>query len=162
MRPGWRAALATLPVLAITGYLAFESRHSEHLLLEAETGRQADSTFLQFQGFAATHLATLREAEDFILSTPEDVAAARFVPFVNRLFFDQTDFGSVVWKQANGAIQETVLIPQHAGSADLPPISLVAAAEARAAATRQPATTPSFSVLPGVDAMTIVVPLFSR
>ena len=157
----WRAALATLPVLAVTAYLSFESHHSERLLLEAETGRQADNTFLQFQGFATTHLETLQQAGDFVLSTPEDVAETHFVPFVNRLFSDRTDFQSIIWKQADGTVRETVLVPHKPERAATAPAEMVTAAEARASSTHQPVTTPSFNVAPGVEAMTLVVPLFN-
>ena len=102
----WRAALATLPVLAVTAYLFAESRHSERLLLEAETARQADNTFLQFQEFATTHLGILQDAGNFVLTTPSTVAEGAFVPFVKRLALEKTDFYSVVWKQADGTIHE--------------------------------------------------------
>ena len=156
----WRAALATLPVLVVTAYLFIESRHSDHHLLEAETARQADNTFLQLQAFATTHLGILQDAGDFVVTTPALVAEETFVPFVKRLVLEKTDFYSVVWKQMDGTVHE--IAPLQSGPDDFPgpPPALLDVAEARARATRRPVATASFSLAPGVEATTMVVPLF--
>ena len=158
-RPAPRAALATLPVLAVTAWLFFESRHSERLLLEAETSRQADNAFLQFQNFVGTHVDLLKDVGSYVLTVPEETAERSFTPFVNRLLSGSTDFVEILWRDAAGTTRRA-----SAGQSFAPAPPAWAAgqpdmAERKAAATLQPASTQSFSFQPDHEAMTVVVPL---
>ena len=155
----WRAALATLPVLLVTCYLFVENRHSERLLLEAETARQADNAASQLQEFASTQLETLQNAGNFVASLPEDEAVGRFDGFVARLLSKKTAFCSVTWKRPDGTIlAQAKSVPQMKPITGVPG-PLLLAAESRAVISRHPVATPSFQVGSGVNEVAMVVPL---
>ncbi len=156
VRSPWRALLATLPVLVITGYLFHESLNSERLLLEAETARQADNAFLQFQGFVTARTETLKNVGDFALTAPADAADRRFAPFARRLFAENPDFHSLVWKGPDGGVRQFVGTPEQGNRFHATDLS---AAEEKAAATFQPTSTGSFSLDAGEEAVTLVIPL---
>ena len=157
-RPSARAALATLPVLAVTALLFFESRRSERLLLETEISRQADNAFLQFQGFVAAHVNTLSHVRSYVQAFPEEDARDNFAPFVRRLLAGQTEFCSIVWKNPEGRVQRDVS-DGGARTANVLLPETLAAAERKAAANGRPVATRGFDLSPGQTAVTVVLPL---
>ena len=91
-----RAALATLPVLAVTVYLYLESRSFERQLLEAETTREADYALLQLQSFVAARIDALRSVGSFVARRLRAATTATSFPrFVNRLLADVPDLETV-------------------------------------------------------------------
>lgn len=156
-----RAALATLPVFAVTGYLYFESKNSERLLLEAETARTADNAFLQFQDFVATRVSALNDVGNFVLASPGNSGSENFAPFVKRLLSDMRDIESVAWLDPQGSVIQTVDSPYL--KAPLSPAANPSLVDARtrAAASHEPAATASFDLpVPGQHGMTVAVPVF--
>lgn len=162
-RPGsfWRALLAMLPVLTITGYLFFESRKSERLLLEAETAHQADNAFLQFQSFVAAHVSVLKDVGSFVLAAPDHTAGSPFNSFVTRLFSGGTEFDNIVWKTPDDGRSQTVRAPGSPGTVNSPPVPLLTDAQEKARNTRLPVATPSYRLGPQAEATTVVVPLLA-
>ena len=159
MRSVWRPALVTLPVLLVTCYLFSEGRHSERLLLEVETARQADNAASQIQEFASTQLETLQDAGNFVASLPEDEAVGRFDGFVARLFSKKTAFFSVTWKQPEGTTLARVKNAPPGESEVNVPGSLLTEAESHAATTRHAVATLSLQVGPGLEGIEMVIPL---
>ena len=159
--PFLRAALATLPVLAVTCYLYSESKNSERLLLEAETARTADNAVLQFQDFVVTRIDALNDSGNFVLASPGSSGSANFAPFVKRLLAEMHDIESVSWLDPQGSVLQTVNSPYLKGPITSPTGPAVAEARARAIASRAPAATGSFALAaPGQDGMIVAVPVF--
>ncbi len=155
--PAWRAAAATIPVLAVTAYLFVESRSSERLLLEAETARQEDSVLLQFQNFVSVHVDALWNVGNFVqsTSTTRDAHSGDLTLFVGRTATEVPGFESIAVVDAHGAVlQEFPAAGARSldGLADLP-------AFAKAAASHAPAATGSFELPGGREAFTVVVPV---
>ncbi len=156
-----RAALATLPVLAATGYLYLESKNSERLLLEAETARTADNAFLQFQSFVATRIDSLNDAGNFVVASPGNAGSQNFAPFVKRLLAEMREIESVSWLDPQGHVMQTVTSPFAKGPINPVLDPNVLQACAHAAASHAPAATASFELsTPGETGMMVVVPVF--
>ena len=156
-----RAALATLPVLAVTCYLYSESKKSERLLLGAETARTADHAFLQFQDFVSTRISALTDVGNFVLASPGNPGSRNFAPFVRRLLAEMRDVESVSWLDAQGNVIETVNTPYTKEPIASSATPAAAEARARAAASHQPAATASFDLsTPGQRGTTVDVPMF--
>ena len=155
-----RAALSTLPVLAVTAYLYAESHRFERQLLEAETTREADYVSLQLQTFVADRVNALRSIGSFELADPGGANRPEFTRFVGRVVADVPDFESIVWIDAGGGTH-----PQtHATSlaARLPDLNgpVFAALREKAVASRQPAAGGSFALSANEQAVAVAVPVF--
>ena len=109
-------------MLVVTGYLFFESRASERLLLEAETARQEDSVLLQFQGFVRTRIDALRNVGNFVLSTPTRETRADLPLFVRRLEAEVPGYEVIAVSDERGEVRQQFPATGHApaGIASLP------------------------------------------
>ena len=156
-----RAALATLPVLAVTCYLYLESKNSERLLLQAETARTADNAFLQFQGFMATRVDALNGTGNFVAASPGNSGSENFAPFVKRLLAEMREIESVSWLDPSGNAIQTVSSPYFKGPPTPVGSPAVRDALARAAVSRAPVATASFDLpAPGQVGTIVTVPVF--
>ena len=155
-----RAALATLPVLAITLYLYFESRRFERQLLEAETTREADYISLQLQSFLTERISVLRSVGSFELADPAGSRRDEFPRFVKRLVADVPDFAAIDWIDAAGDAHPQIPHPRTVTT--LPDLSGPAFGPLRAKAfsSRQPTASGSFGLGPGEQGLAIFVPVF--
>ncbi len=156
-----RAALTSLPVVALTCYLYLESKSSERLLLDAETARTADNAFLQFQDFAAIRTSALNDVGNFVLASPGNSGSENFAPFVRRLLAEMRDIESISWLDPKGDVIQTVQSPYLKGPAAPAAGPAVAESQARAIVSHRPSATASFDLSsPGQHGMTVTVPVF--
>ena len=100
--------LTTVPVLAITAYLYFESRGTERLLLEAETARQADNAFLQIHDFVDARIEALKNVTNFTLSRPAGADPDEFTRYVTRVVTEAPGFAGLALFDASGRMQTLV------------------------------------------------------
>ena len=149
-----RAAAATIPVLAVTGYLFVESRSSERLLLEAETARQEDNVLLQFQNFVSARIDALKNVGNFLVSTSARDNRGDLALFVGRTEEELSGFESIAVTDPHGVIQQQF----PAAAKDFPAIA-GSPTFAKAVASRVPAATGSFELPGGGQAFTVVVPI---
>ena len=153
-----RAAVATLPILAITGYLYLESRNSERLLLEAETARQADSTLMQFQGFMAARVDALKAAGNFLVADTGRATDEDFTRYILRVLGDVPYFESLTRFDLQGRVVRDYPAAQK-GSGPFPPSPPWAAVLAKSMASHEPAATGGYDLPNGEKAVTIFVPI---
>ena len=156
-----RVALATLPVLLVTVYLYLESRKSERSLLEAETSRNADNAYHQFQDFVGTRIGALNDVGNFVLATAGTAGRQNFASFVKRLLAEMRDIESVSWIDPEGHVLQTV-DSTYAHTPFTPVINpAVTETLGYAALAHGPAATASFNLLaPGQQGMVVAVPVF--
>ncbi len=153
-----RVALATAPVLAVTGYLYLESRNSERLLLEAETVRQADFALLQFEGFTSARVSAMKDAANFLVAatggSPED-----FGRYLQRLLAEVPYFDSLWQVDLRGNVLQVITAGKPGGGHGAPSSPVFMDTLAKALASRQPAATSSFDLPHGEKGVTMVVPI---
>ncbi len=141
-------------MLVVTGYLFFESRTSERLLLEAETYRQEDNVLLQFQGFVRTRIDALRNVGNFVLSTPARETRADLPLFVRRLEAEVPGYEVIAVTDEHGEFRQQFPATGHApvGVAGLPAFT-------KALASHEPTATGCFELPGGQPAFTVIVPV---
>ena len=155
-----RAAVAATPILAVTLYLYLESRNSERLLLEAETARQADSALMQFQGFLAARVDTLKDAGNFLVADASPSADEDFTRYLRRLLADVPYFDSLARLDGQGRVLRDYPAGRAGPAAPGPlPAPQAATVLAKSLASREPAATGSFDLPNGEKAVTIIVPI---
>lgn len=154
----FRALLVALPVLAVTGYLWFESAKSERLLVEAESARQADRSALEFHAFIEAHVDALKGIGNFAASAAASLPG-EYARFVERAMADTPGFDVIQWYGPTGA--PGPLLPSHRPSAPVEMDGAIARDAARKAiASGQPAGTNFFEIAPGEPALTLALPVF--
>ena len=155
-----RAALATLPILAITIYLYVESRSFERQLLEAETTREADYVALQLQSFMAARIGALRSVGSFELADPGGSNRAEFPRFINRLAADLPDFAAITWIDAQGHAHPEIAATHGDGALPDPGGPEFAEIRDKARSSRQPASSGSFAMGRNEQGLAVLVPVY--
>ncbi len=154
-----RVGLTTALILGVSVYLAAESRQSERQLLEAETSWAADDALAQFQGFVSARIQALQSIANFVSSTPPNAVPAAFFPFSSRMIAYVPNFEGISRIDNYGVPVLTVPAPGMPGTL-LPGETTIAPTLRAAASSRQSAGTASFSINPGEEGLTVVVPVF--
>ena len=155
-----RAAVATLPILAVTVYLYLESRNSERLLLEAETARQADAMLSQFQGFLTARVDALKDAGNFLVADTGSATDEDFTRYIHPLLGDVPSFESLTRFDLQGhVVRDYPAARKGSGPSPPSPTPPVAAVLAKSLASHEPAATGSYDLPNGEKAVTIFVPI---
>lgn len=153
-----RAALAALPVLAITICLYLQGARSDGLLIEAETARQGENSAAELHAFVEAHLDALRGIGNFAVSAAASMPE-EYARFVERAMADTPGFEVIAWHGPDGAPGRALPAGRPLGPVAVDgPIAQEACR--KAIASGQPAGTDVYEIEPGEPAVTLAAPVF--
>ncbi len=136
-------AAITLPVVAGTLYLAWDSHRSEALVLDATVGREAEVIVGEIDHYFTARVAGLQSIRTLFLNSDE-VTAGEFQGFGTAVAKGLPGFSSIRWLDNDLRVRHAVQFARSTlPAADVPP-SVFETAAAKARETGHAAVTPVF------------------